>query len=247
MKLHKRGLSIVLLLAVFIAVYLAVPCKAQAASKPALSKKTVSVTKGKTVTIKVRNAKKRVKWSSTNKKIAYVKKKTGKKRQKAVIKAKKKGTCYIKAKIGKKTLKCKVTVKNKGDVTVTPVFPDDEGTGLEDRVIRTRKLSNSSKDLTAGMKSYPPAYSAPDAAFINGTSSFSFNLFKETVKSERKTSAVTNILISPDSVMTALAMTENGQPAIHFQRWNMYLEAAFPPPVSRAQDSIHIYPDSTES
>ena len=210
MKLHKRGLSIVLLLAVFISVYLAVPCKVQAASKPALSKNTVSVTKGKTVTIKVRNAKKRVKWSSTNKKIAYVKKKTGKKRQKAVIKAKKKGTCYIKAKIGKKTLKCKVTVKNKGDVTVTPVFPDDEGTGLEDRVIRTRNLSNSSKDLTSGMKSYPPAYSAPDAAFINGTSSFSFNLFKETVKSERKTSAVTNILISPDSVMTALAMTENG-------------------------------------
>lgn len=96
MKLHKRGLSIVLLLAVFISVYLAVPCKVQAASKPALSKKTVSVTKGKTVTIKVRNAKKRVKWSSTNKKIAYVKKKTGKKRQKAVIKAKRKAPAILK-------------------------------------------------------------------------------------------------------------------------------------------------------
>lgn len=69
-----------------------------------LSKKSVIVGKGKTVKLKVKGTKKKVKWWSTKKSIATVTKK-------GVVKGKKIGTCYIKAKVAGKTLKCKVTVK----------------------------------------------------------------------------------------------------------------------------------------
>ena len=206
-SLFRRTGIIMLLFVFFISACLAVPCEVQAASKkPSLSRKTVTIRKGNTKTIKVRNAKKRVKWKSTNKKVAVVKKTKGKKHQKAIIKAKRKGTCYIKAKIGKKTLKCKVTVKKK-KVTVEPAFPIEDEDGLDDRKIETKKLSSSSVDKASGMSYSPPAYSKPDADYIKGVSNFSFNLFRKTVKSEN---SANNVLISPDSIMTALIMTENG-------------------------------------
>lgn len=84
------------------------PQNVYAAKKPKLSptKKTVYV--GKTVTIKLKNNKKKVKWSVSNKKIKITKK------SKTYVKIKglKKGTSYVKAKIGKKTYKCKITVKS---------------------------------------------------------------------------------------------------------------------------------------
>ena len=84
----------------------AVPAmNADAKAKPKLSKKKVTLTVGKKVKLKVKNAgKKKVKWKTSNKKVAKVNKK-------GVVKAKKAGKATITAKIGKKTLKCKVTVK----------------------------------------------------------------------------------------------------------------------------------------
>ena len=77
----------------------------EAKAKPKLSKKKVTLTVGKKVKLKVKNAgKKKVKWKTSNKKVAKVNKK-------GVVKAKKAGKATITAKIGKKTLKCKVTVK----------------------------------------------------------------------------------------------------------------------------------------
>lgn len=58
---------------------------------------------GQKKTLKV-NKKAKVKWSSSNKKVATV-------NQKGQVFAKKKGTVIIKAKIGKRVIKCKVTVK----------------------------------------------------------------------------------------------------------------------------------------
>lgn len=76
-----------------------------AKAKPKLSKKKVTLTVGKKVKLKVKNAgKKKVKWKTSNKKVAKVNKK-------GVVKAKKAGKATITAKVGKKTLKCKVTVK----------------------------------------------------------------------------------------------------------------------------------------
>ncbi|WP_026523463.1 MULTISPECIES: Ig-like domain-containing protein [unclassified Butyrivibrio] len=77
------------------------PLKASAA--PKLNKKQVELKIGKTCKLKVKGASGKVKWSTSNKKIAKVSKN-------GVITAKKAGKATIKAKVGKKTLKCKVTV-----------------------------------------------------------------------------------------------------------------------------------------
>ncbi len=77
---------------------------AQAALK--LNKKKAVVTVGKTVKLKVKGTKKKVKWSSTNNAVCSV-------NQKGLVKGKKAGSSVIRAKVKKKTLKCKVTVKAK--------------------------------------------------------------------------------------------------------------------------------------
>ena len=73
-----------------------------------LTKKTVSVTVGKTVKlkskVKVKPAKAKLKWSSNKKKIATV-------TSKGVVKGKKAGTAKITVKSGKKSAKFKVKVK----------------------------------------------------------------------------------------------------------------------------------------
>lgn len=95
-----------------------------ASSTPKLNKTKVTITAGKTTTLKVKNLSKKVKvtWKSTKKSVATVS-------SKGKVKAKKKGTAFIKAtfkykksgKLVKKTLKCKVTVKaKKVQATKTP-------------------------------------------------------------------------------------------------------------------------------
>lgn len=83
-----------------------VPISAGAAKKPKLNKTSVKLKVGKTVKLKIKNNKKKVKWSSANKKIATV-------NQKGLVKAKKKGKTRIIAKIKKKKYICKVTVQAK--------------------------------------------------------------------------------------------------------------------------------------
>ena len=106
----KKSITVITVLA--IALTLAMPMNAEAASKKApklnKSKITLTITKKKTkpaYKLKVKNYSKRVKWTSTNKKVATVSK-TGK------VVAKKKGTAVVKVKVGKRVLKCKVVVKD---------------------------------------------------------------------------------------------------------------------------------------
>ena len=116
--------SIITITAVAIMLTLAMPMSAEAASKktPKLNKTkvTLTITKKKTkpaVQLKVKNAAgRKVKWTSSNKKVATVSKK-GK------IVAKKKGVAMITVKVkGSKTLRCKVTVKdNRKSVTKKPI------------------------------------------------------------------------------------------------------------------------------
>ena len=99
------------------------------AASAKLNKKTATVVSGKTVKLKVKNTGSAVKWSSSNKKVATVKK-SGK--YGAVVTGKKVGNATITAKVGKKKLKCKITVKENmqpghvyyaftDDLAVTPV------------------------------------------------------------------------------------------------------------------------------
>ncbi|MCI9063120.1 MAG: hypothetical protein HFJ17_00705 [Clostridia bacterium] len=71
---------------------------------PSLNKTRLFITKGKTYNLKINGTKKKVKWSSSNKKIAKVD-------SKGKITAVNKGTTTIKAKIDSKTYSCKVTVE----------------------------------------------------------------------------------------------------------------------------------------
>ena len=180
--------------------------------KTSLSLKKITLKQGKTKALKVNNAKAKVKWSSTNKKIAYVQKTAGKYRQKAVVKAKKAGICYIKAKVGKKTYKCKVTVKKvekskKDDSQVDPViiYPPKEEIEVE-----TRELSDSSRNLAAGLTAAALSNVEPSAEFIASYTGFSLELLKRTIAADRASGSTSNLLISPDSVTTAFAMVENG-------------------------------------
>ncbi len=85
------------------------------AKKISLSKKSATLKKGKTLKLKLKNAKaSKVKWSSSKKKIATVSKK-------GVVKAKKKGKATITAKYKGKKYKCKITVK-KGGMTAAQAY-----------------------------------------------------------------------------------------------------------------------------
>lgn len=82
-----------------------------AAKKISISKKSATLTVGKTLTLKLKNAKaSKVKWSISNKKIATV--------SKGKVKAKKAGKATITAKYKGKKYKCKITVKAKKKVSV---------------------------------------------------------------------------------------------------------------------------------
>ncbi len=106
-------------LAIFVlAVAIIFAVQANAAKKKVkLSTTKISLYVGDSYKLKLKNNKKKVKWSSSNKKVATVSKK-GK------VKAKKKGSCRITAKVGKKKYVCKVTVKKEKvrvvKVMVTP-------------------------------------------------------------------------------------------------------------------------------
>lgn len=78
----------------------------QAAVKPKLSKKKLVMYTGDTKILKVKNAKGKVKWSSSKKKVASVS-------SKGKIKARKPGKTVITARVKGKKLTCKVTVKQK--------------------------------------------------------------------------------------------------------------------------------------
>lgn len=94
-----------LVLAFALTVAMAGQAPLQAKKKAKLNKTKLTLYVGKTAKLKVKNNKKKVKWSSSKKSVATVS-------AKGKVKAKKKGKATIVAKIGKKKLKCKVTVKN---------------------------------------------------------------------------------------------------------------------------------------
>lgn len=106
MKKIFKSVALMLALTLIIGLF---PMNTQAAS-PKLSKTSISLTVGESTTLKVKNYKKKVKWSSTNKSVATVSS-SGK------VKAVSDGYAYIIAKAGKKVLTCVVEVKEKTTVS----------------------------------------------------------------------------------------------------------------------------------
>lgn len=99
--MKKKGKLLFLLLMLVFAMIM--PTQAQAKLK--ISKKTVTLIKGQTTTLKVKGAKRKAKWTSSKKRVAAV-------NQKGKVTAKKKGTTTITAQINGKKLKCKVKVED---------------------------------------------------------------------------------------------------------------------------------------
>lgn len=111
MKQTKKILAIMLTLVLSISMIPTI--NVSAAKKVKLNKTKVTIYVGKTVTLKLKNNKKKIKWSSSNKKVATV-------TSKGKVKGKKVGKATITAKVGKKKYKCKVTVKKKVVKQTTP-------------------------------------------------------------------------------------------------------------------------------
>lgn len=124
MRFNRRRISSVVALALLLTITSG--NYSEAAAKPKLNKKNVSIEVGSSVTINVKNsvAKAKVSWKSSKTKVAKITKKVAKgKKAKAVVKGMKPGKSVITAiyKVGRKTskLSCTVTVKDK-KIVVTP-------------------------------------------------------------------------------------------------------------------------------
>ena len=106
----------------------------EAKAKVKLNKTKLTLVKGKSYTLKVMGNKKKIKWSTSNKKVAIV-------NSKGKVTGKKAGTCTITAKIGSKKYKCKVTVKNPIKLNKTKVT-------LNKGKTYTLKVSGTKKKVT---------------------------------------------------------------------------------------------------
>lgn len=108
----KQGIA-VLTAAALVLTGVTVPDSAGAKAKIKLNKKKVTIKVGGKVTLKLKNAKKKVTWKSSKKKVASVS-------AKGVVRGKSAGTAKITAKSNKKSYTCTVIVKEKQDSFVEP-------------------------------------------------------------------------------------------------------------------------------
>lgn len=114
MKKHFKNMAFLLAVLAIVLCAAVQPHDTQAAT-PKLNKTTVTLVKGDQISLKVTGTAKKVRWSTSKKKVATV-------TSKGLVKAKSKGTTRIAAKVGKKKLVCRVTIEapklNKSGLTV---------------------------------------------------------------------------------------------------------------------------------
>ena len=116
----KQGIA-VLTAAALVLTGITVPGSAGAKAKIRLNKKKVTIKVGGKVTLKLKNAKKKVIWKSSKKKVASVS-------AKGIVRGKSVGTAKITAKSNKKSYTCTVIVKEKRDSFVEPDETEMPGT-----------------------------------------------------------------------------------------------------------------------
>lgn len=209
-KMFRNYVTALILIAFVVTGTVAVGAAAQpafAAAKPALAAKKITMDAGMQATLRVKHPGKKIKWISDNPFLVEIIKTKGKFHQTAVLRAAdKSGTCVIRAKAGKKLLKCTVTVN---------FDPNAK--------IEIRDISDTSVDLTKGLSQGEPVTADPASdegkIFNEAAADFAVKLMQQTLSQEAakaqaqgsgNTGEPVNVLISPQSVMTALAMTGNG-------------------------------------
>ena len=92
------------------------------------------------------------------------------------------------------------TSQTTDDTTVTPTKDGDTSITATDK----GNKGSAAQDLMQGITKGKGASKKPDSRFANVAASFALDLFKDEYKSGK------NTLVSPLSVLTALAMTQNG-------------------------------------
>ena len=140
MKVLKRSMFLVTVF-VFWAVLL-LPLHTNAASKPKLNKKKVTLCAGQKKTLKVKGTAKKIQWKTSNKTIVKVNKNGG-------IRGVKKGTAVITAKVDKQKLNCKVTVRDAVSKVKETVKIRDAGFLTVQYFSDTISIENSDPDIAS--------------------------------------------------------------------------------------------------
>lgn len=120
-----------------------------AKGQPCLNIREISLARGQTAAMSVKNTGKKVSWKSSDKRVASVSK-TGK------IKAKKKGTAVITATVAKKKYRCKVTVSEKETKTLVVYFSMTKTT--ESAAKKIAEMTNGTLVCLQPEKSYAKDY-----------------------------------------------------------------------------------------
>ena len=145
---NRKIISIILALVLVFTSIPAVSYSLQAKTKaPVLNSKKVVVRKGKTKTVKLKNARKKVQWKIVNgRKNVKIIKKSGKYQNKIKLKAVKKGNAVLVAVHGKKIYTLKVTVQGKSAVIPQPtVKPKEEATTKEEVTTKEEPTTEGEK------------------------------------------------------------------------------------------------------
>ena len=156
----KKLCAIVL---VIVLAFSVTPDSVFAAKKAKISKTKATIYVGKTIKLKVKNNKKKVKWSTSNKKVAKVSKK-GK------VKGIKAGKATITAKVGKKAYKCKITVKkktNKKSNIKKPVIKPAESETTVEPTTKSEQTTTTVPETTTSEPTTKPEQPTIDEAKLN--------------------------------------------------------------------------------
>ena len=137
----KKFLAIMLTLVLSISMIPTI--NVSAAKKVKLNKTKATIYVGKTVTLKLKNNKAKVKWNSSNKKVATV-------TSKGKVKGKKAGKATITAKVGKKKYKCKITVKavQKNGNPITNNQTEQTTTSRQEEITSKQEVQTTKQEET---------------------------------------------------------------------------------------------------
>lgn len=139
-KCGKRIFSVLLAVAM---VFACTPVSVDAAKKPKLNKTSVTLRVGRKTTLRVKNTKKKVKWSvQSGKKYITLK---NKKKTSVVVQAKRAGTAKVAAKVSGKKMVCRIKVKKNSAGAANKSYEEDD----------------SASDSTSDQSSNPTATKEP--------------------------------------------------------------------------------------
>ena len=148
-------------------------CKFTVKNAPKISKSSISLEKGKSYDLTVTGTSSSPKWSTSNKKVATIKKVSARKYR---VTAKSSGSATIKAKVNGKTLKCKVSVPKSSSATqAAPIkYPSTKHVSMDGKSTESDKylLSNGMFDLSKVKK-------LPTSEFKVGNTVYTLNFVGE--------------------------------------------------------------------